>query len=714
MIHRALHPVAATALAAVLALAGITAGFLPARAASAQPASSGPVKVRAVPQFDAVAAGGRLVVAVEIDLGEKFHAWPAKAVPLAKDVDDFAIRTEVGVPKGEDNKPKLLPPFLAKFDGVQYPEAKVGKVADPTGDKPTIEVPLYSHKAIAYARFTIAADAALGEQKFDITLSYQACDEKMCLPPEDLTIPVKVRVLATGAAEKPNANEAALFEKFDAGKWGGGDAKPGPQATPPATKPESPPKTPPPTAPAKPTAAATTTGPGSASLFGISLGGNIFVLALAAALGGLALNLTPCVLPVIPIKVLTLTQHASSKSHALSLGLWMAFGVVAFWGVIGIPMAFISAGLDPSQFIFGIWWVTLGLGLVIALMGLGIMGLFSINLPQSVYAVEAKADSPLGSFLFGVLTGVLGLPCFGFVAAGLLAAAATLPAVAIMTIFLGLGVGMASPYLVLSIYPNLLRFIPRTGPASELVKQVMGLLLLAAAAFFVTAGIKALLTERPYVAGSMTWWAVGFFVALAGIWMIVRTLQISRSIGPRLVVPAVAVVMVLGIGVFAQGRLESDREAFLERRVAMGGAGVAPGQMPAGVWLEYTPELLAAVRASGRPVFLDFTADWCITCKALKAAILDRDPVKAAFKQRGVVLMEVDCTVRKGGGSKFLNDLGRTGVPQWIVYGPGAELPRFIPIETPTSATVLSELDAAGVPTTATVAGSALPARTPH
>src|SRR5690606_24596669 len=137
-----------------------------------------------------------------------------------------------------------------------------------------------------------------------------------------------------------------------------------------------------------------------------------------------------------------------------------------------------------------------------------------------------RADSPSGSFMFGVMTAVLGLPCFGFVAGGLLAGAATLPPLLIMVIFLGLGVGMAAPYLVLSAYPNLVNKVPRTGPASELVKQVMGLLLLAAAAFFVAAGVKALLLEKPWLSESIAWWAVAFFITIAGLWLAFRTLQI--------------------------------------------------------------------------------------------------------------------------------------------------------------------------------------------
>lgn len=674
----------ATLLGLIMALA-LPQGLVHA----AEPA----VGVRAVPRTPSVAQGGQLVIAVEMDLGTKYHAWPAAEVSLPAHIDEFAIRTEVRLTD-------TVPAWIGSVDGVQYPQAHSGKVADPTGEKPTIEVPLYSGKATTFVRLIVADAAPLGEQTVEIVVSYQACDESTCLQPEELTLPVKVRVVAKGTTDLGGENDPALFKGLDASKWGSGGGVPVQPPAPVVPKP----------APVVPTVSPAATTPIVPSLFGVNVGTNVFVLFFAAAIGGCLLNLTPCVLPVIPIKIISLTKHASSRKHAIVLGLWMFAGVVSFWAAIGAPMAFISKSFDPSQYIFGIWWITLSIGLIIALMGLGIMGLFNLNLPQSVYSIEAKADSPWGSFLYGVLAAVLGLPCFGFMAGGLLAAVSSLPAVAIMAIFVGLGVGMGGPYLVLSAWPQLLKFIPRTGPASELVKQIMGILLLAAAAFFITAGIQVLLLVYPYLAGSMVWWAVGFFIAIASLWMIIRTFQITRKPIPRLFFTLLAVAMTLGIGLFAQDELRKDKASHAARVAAMSGAGsTANGNVPAGVWLEYSPELFAAVRAAGRPVFLEFTASWCITCKAIKAGVLDRDPVAQAFKDRGVVLMEVNCSAKDSIGSKKLNELGRTGVPAWVLYGPGSDQPVFLPVEKPTSYTVISALDAAGI-TTATANSGNQPA----
>jgi len=649
------------------------------------------VQARAVAQHSAVAQADRLVIAVELDHAPSFHTWPSAETSLGGEVDAFAIRTEFIL---------LNAPAWAKLDGVQYPSTHPDKVANPDGSGIPLTVPLFSGRAIGYLRILLAPDAPIGEQSLTIGVNFQACDDKQCQMPEEQSHTVRFTIAAAGTAPTASgsANEPALFTAYDQTKWG---------ATPPTQV-----ATPNNSAPASIPATAAPVAAGGASLFGFNLGSSFLLVALASALGGFILNLTPCVLPIIPIKVLTLTQHASSKQHAIVLGLWMAVGVVAFWTVIGIPMALISRQLDPSQFIFGIWWVCMLIGLIIALMGLGIMGLFTLNLPQAVYSVDAKADSPFGSFMFGVLTAILGLPCFGFVAGGLLAAAATMPAYLVMTIFIGIGVGMAAPYLVLSAYPQLLKFIPRTGPASELVKQVMGILLIAAAAFFIAASIQTLISDYPYLAGSMTWWATGFFIALAGIWMTVRTFQITAKPIPRLLFPVLAIAMTLGIGLFANGRFSQDRKDYLASEAALATAG-ASGEVPAGVWLHYTPELLATVRGSGRPVFLDFTASWCITCKALKAALLDPEPLASMFKDRGVILLKVDCSSRNSPGTKLLTEFGRTGVPTWAIFGPRKAEPIFVGVDTPTVNTVVQSLNLAGVPDAAADSTAARPGLSP-
>jgi thiol:disulfide interchange protein DsbD len=625
-----------------------------------------PVVVRAVARHTEVRPGDTLVIAVVMQHGEGYHTWPHAGVPLPAAIDEFALRTKIGLGRvggdgdDQDLPPVVVPPFVSLV-GIQWPEAHPAEVPDfNTGGRQ--RVPLFSGTAVAFLVVKVAPDAPAGEAEIPVGVFYQACDEQVCLPPQSPVIRVRVTVSPGAGSGGGKVAEPALFAAYDPGAAAPPPAEPAPAQAGPVGSARAP------------------------SLFGLAVGGGTLVLFLAAALGGAILNLTPCVLPVIPIKIMTLVQHAGTRRRRVTLGLWMALGVVAFWFAIGLPMALVNATLDPSRLIFGTWWVTLSLGLLIAAMGLGVMGLFSLNLPQSVYLVSAKADTPTGSFMFGVMTAVLGLPCFGFVAGGLLAGAATLPASAIMVIFTGLGVGMAAPYLVLAVWPALLAKIPRTGPASELVKQVMGLLLLAAAAYFVAAGLKTLLLDKPHLKSAMGWWAAAFFVVLAGAWLSLRILRIARRTWPKVVMPAASLAAAAAAVLFAAGLS-------------------TPG------WLEYDRAAIDRALKAGKIVVADFTADWCINCKVLKRTVLDRDPVRSRLEGSDVARFEVDLSSTSAPGWAFLNELGYGNVPTLAIFGPGLSQPIVMNAYTP--ATVLDAIERAKGPAVASAAKPAAAAPPP-
>lgn len=496
----------------------------------------------------------------------------------------------------------------------------------------------YEGRLVVATKLLIPSTAEPGEYDVEATIEYQACDDKQCEMQTSITASGTIVVVADAADATPaelDPELAALFvETLERAQPAEG---------------------------ASDTAAAPQQFSGS-TFFGLSVPRmegvvGLIVLALLSAIGGFILNLTPCVLPVIPIKIMTLQQHANKPGKNMMLGLWMFAGVVAFWVAIGLPVAFLTGVTDPSQ-LFGIWWVTFGIGAIIALMGVGIMGMFSIQLPQSVYAVNPKADTAWGSFVFGVMTAVLGLPCFGFVAGALLAGAATLPPSAIMIIFTSLGVGMALPYLVLSAKPSLVEKLPRTGPASELVKQVMGLLLIAAAAYFIGSGLIALVSEQPHLARELHWWAVALFASIAGLWLVVRTFQITSRPGPRVAFTVIA-LLVGGFAVVYAANSTARAKANLE----------------SGTWTYYTPAAFETARSEDNIVVLDFTAEWCLICKALKASILDREPVRSQLEADGVVNMTVDLTSRTAEGWDFLRELGQTGIPLLVIYTPGKDEP---------------------------------------
>jgi len=417
------------------------------------------------------------------------------------------------------------------------------------------------------------------------------------------------------------------------------------------------------------------------------------LLALFAAIGGFLLNLTPCVLPVIPIKIMTLSQHAGSPGKSFVLGIWMALGVVAFWVAIGIPAAFVAQLADPS-IMFGIWWITAGIGLIIAVMALGLMGMFTITLPQKVYMVNPEADSPSGSFMFGVMTAVLGLPCFGFVAGALLPAASALGPIVTMIVFASMGIGMAAPYLVLAANPKWVDKLPRTGPASELVKQVMGLLLLAAAAYFFGSGMIALVSDYPYIATKLHYWLIAIFGVLAGGLLLVRTIQITPRVMPRVVFSIIG-FGIGGLGVLVATSMTTQAASEYAKVQASEEAMAGSHELLKTTWNKYSEPALQRALDEGNIAVLDFTAEWCINCKALKAAVLNVAPVRPLLESDRVVMFKVDLTSRKAKGWDKLREFGQTGIPTLVVLGGDLEQPWIS--NAYTSGQVVAALREAGV-----------------
>jgi len=630
---------------------------------AAQPADV--VSVWAQPVRERVLPADQLVVAVVLDHDDHWHTWPsADQDVLPESVASFAIRTAVTVTD--------QPAQVSTVGPIQWPEPAPAPVPDLAGGQGTIDVPTYQGRAVAYLPLLIAQDAEPGPATLGLTVSYQACDDTQCLMPTDVPLTVEVEVVTDQDARGETTNPE-LFADFDASVFA--TMAPAARGSSADTSSDEAADTDPPPAPA---GAASDGTPSSAAYRPKFLGfievpdpssaAGIAIVSLLGILGGLVLNLTPCVLPVIPIKVMTISQHAGTRGRTLLLGLSMAFGVVAFWIAAGLPVILLTTFSDPSQ-LFGIWWVTAGIGALIAVMALGLMGMFQINLPQGVYRLNPRADTLGGSFVFGVMTAVLGLPCFGFVAGALLAAAATAPDSVVMAIFASLGVGMALPYLVLSIFPGLVERIPRTGPASELVKQVMGLLLLAAAAYFIGSGLIGLVNEKPWMARQLHWWAAALFATLAGLWLALRTFQITSSAARRATLSIVALVITAAAVLYAWDSTRTARVAYLDREHAA--AGTEPDALVTTTWIDYTPELFQKARDEGYVVVLDFTAEWCLNCKALKAAVLNRNPVKPALREDDVVTLTVDLTSNSAPGWGFLRELGQTGIPLLAVYRPG-------------------------------------------
>jgi thiol:disulfide interchange protein len=586
---------------------------------------------------DTAPPGAVLPVAVVLDIKPSWHIWTNEGGEIEGTSSfDSAVWTRIEL--AEDSTFKII--------SIQWP--KPHEVTANFGEVPE-NYSVFEGKAVAFVNLLVPRDGTNGSDlAITISPTFQACDDTTCMAPT-FDPPTVTSILKIDDGAPKTIEATGLFANWT------------PVSATVALLTDEAIKS------AEPEKAAT-----SSTFFGFrvpktngALG--LVLLILMSIAGGFVLNLTPCVLPVIPIKIMTISKHADSPGRALSLGLWMALGVFAFWLLIGLPVAFLTTFTDPSM-IFGIWWVTLGIGLLIGLMGIGIMGLFNFQLPQSVYMVNPKADNAGGSFLFGIMTAVLGLPCFGFVAGALLAGTATLPPYITLIIFASIGLGMALPYLVLSAKPSLVERIPRTGPASELVKQIMGLLLLAAAAYFVGAGLIGLTAEMPWMAKQIHWWAISFAMVVAGIWLCLRTFQITPNWGARGFWTAIALVFAFVPTWVAVRATEKAHETWVEL-ASLREQGSS--SFSTKVWNPYTPARLEAAREAGKIVVMDFTAEWCLNCKALKAAVLDAEPLKSQLADDpNIVTFTADNTSRNAPGWQLMKELGQTGIPLLVIWGP--------------------------------------------
>jgi thiol:disulfide interchange protein len=515
-----------------------------------------------------------------------------------------------------------------------------------TGSPEKLEV--LAGKAIVYVPIMIASDAAPGAVPISVKVEYQACDDRICLIPETVTFEQVLTIEPAGTVLPPrDASLASTFAGFDTtvfAKMLSGELK----------------------AAGKPI---------EFNVFGRSFtidaaGAGLALLLLLAALGGFLLNLTPCVLPVIPIKVLGLSAAAGNPRRCFYLGVIMSLGVVAFWLALGGAIAFI-AGFKAINQLFQTPLFSLGVGAFIAVMAIGMLGLFSLKLPSAVYLLDPKRESAAGSFMFGVLTAVLSTPCTAPFMGTAAAWAAKQPAPVTLATFVAIGLGMALPYLILAASPKLVEKVPRSGPASDLVKQVMGLLMLAVAAFFVGTGLDPMLRLPVDPPVRTHWWIVAAIVVAAMIWMVARTFTITRSLPRRAVFSLLALVF-CGLSVVG-ARHFTDRGPIN--------------------WIGYTPERFAEARDAGKVVVIDFTAEWCLNCKALEAAVLFRPEVASILNSDAVVPLKVDLTGDNKPGQEKLKALNWVGIPLLAIYGPGLPEPRKY--DSYTVSTVLDAIKAA-------------------
>ena len=390
----------------------------------------------------------------------------------------------------------------------------------------------------------------------------------------------------------------------------------------------------------------------------------------AAFVGGLILNLMPCVLPVLSLKVFALIKHAGDHpGQAWKQGVAFAAGVVvSFWILAGLLLALRAAG---NQLGWGFQMQSPGFvaGLIVLffLIGLNLFGVFEIG--GSLVGVDAKAASQAGgsvsSFLNGALATVAATPCTAPFMGSALGFAAQQPAFVSMLIFTFLALGMAAPYLFLTIFPQSLRFVPKPGAWMESLKQFMGFLLMGTVIFLVY--VFAELTGYDQIPEML---GVLLLLSLAA-WIYGRWGGPEKATAVRVMSIAVCLLIVIA-AVSGAAVLTSDVDdhamANAQRTMAESG------------WQTWSPEAVQAALAKGQPVFVDFTAAWCLSCKVNERVALGTDAVKKAFADKNVALFRADWTHADPVISQTLQKFNRDGVPLYLLYSPKApDAPQVLP-----------------------------------
>ena len=422
-------------------------------------------------------------------------------------------------------------------------------------------------------------------------------------------------------------------------------------------------------------------GPDFASATGAGFPGSLGFYLLLAVLGGLVLNLMPCVLPVISLKVLGLVAQAGEeRRRTRHLGLAFAAGIVATFLVLAALVVLLKRGGEQIGWGFQFQYpgFVAAMAALVFVLGLSLFGVFSVRLPGTGAGLQAAAGRQglAGSFLNGVLATILATPCSAPFLGTALGFAFSQPGALVWAVFAAIGAGMALPYLVLALEPSWMRFLPRPGAWMELFKQLMGFLLMATVLWLLW-----VLGHQVGLEG-VVWTGAFLLCAALACWILGQWVDLGSSTVRRWAARgAAAAIVAAAYAIFLRPALEQER-------VPSSPAG--EGTL---AWQPFSSAGLEELLDSGRHVFIDFTAEWCWTCKVNERAVLADPRVRARFAELNVALVKADWTHRDAEITRWLRAFGRSAVPLYVIFpGGGSGEPVVLP-EILTTGLLLKKLE---------------------
>ncbi len=382
----------------------------------------------------------------------------------------------------------------------------------------------------------------------------------------------------------------------------------------------------------------------------MTAGGDYSVLGglMLAILAGLILDVMPCVLPVIPIRILTIVDAAGdSRRRFVTLGLAFAGGVLAFF--VGLAVVNVVAKLAfqtvlPWSSHFDYPAFRIGMALLLVALAVNLFGAFNVVVPRKVAGLDSKVTGSQAGHVraagMGLMLAVLATPCsFALLIAVLGWAQTQTLMIGTMAMVL-VGAGMAAPHALLAAFPKLVDYLPRPGRWMELLKQGMGFAVLGVAVWlFGTLAGKD---------GGYATWVIGYGVVLAfALWMWGTWVRYDAPLGRKLILRGLAVVLAIGGGWFM----------------------LSPAAESPVHFEPFSKAALAEAREAGKPVLIKFSAAWCLSCKTVEREIYHQQDVADALAEAGIVVLSADVTDHNTPASNFLyKELGANGIPLTVLY----------------------------------------------
>lgn len=389
---------------------------------------------------------------------------------------------------------------------------------------------------------------------------------------------------------------------------------------------------------------------------------------LFAFLGGLLLNLMPCVLPVVSIKMLSLVKMAGEKRKAvLQESFAFTFGVIASFWLLGL--AFIALQWSGKSLGWGFqlqepWFVGLMIGLLVV-SALAFFGVFEMGASFASRAANLQQHGPSNnfksSFFSGVLATAIATPCTGPFLGSALGFALAQPAASLLVIFTSLGLGLAFPYLMCGFFPRMLAFMPKPGAWMQTFREFLGFTLFLTVIWLLYVYQSQTSVEALFIA-LIACLILGLGCWVQGKFVLPHKKAVVRRLG------LACALACLGLGFFGLVKASFMQESSM----------VTEAEVRAGGWEKFSRAKLDQYLAEGTPVFIDFTAKWCLICQA-NHLVLSTSQIENVFRENGVVKMKADWTRSDAEITEELKKFGRSGVPLYLYYDGKGKAPKILP-----------------------------------